>query len=76
MTTLNEFIEYLKGLPPETEISVIEAYDCGYATCTREVPLNIDEITGNVEFTDLTGNRFIKSGSSSENKKTLTLGRG
>ena len=74
MTSITEFIEYLKTLPPDTEISVVCGYDCGYSTCTEEVPLDIDPINGNVEFTDLTGNQFVKNDSPIANKKYLTLG--
>ena len=74
MTTLHEFIDYLKGLPPDTEISVLRSYDYGYATGVDEAPLDIDPITGNVDFTDLTGNQFVKDDDPRANKKYLTLG--
>ena len=74
MTTITEFIEYLKTLPPDTEISVVRGYDCGYSYCTEEVPLNIDPLNGNVDFTDLTGNQFINDDDPKSNKKYLTLG--
>ena len=74
MTTITEFIEYLQTLPPETEISVVRGYDCGYSTCTEEVPLDIDPLTGNVEFIDLTGNQFVKDDDLMANKKYLSLG--
>ena len=74
MTTLREFIDYLECLPPETEVSVIHSYDCGYSTCTKEVPLDLDPVTGNVDFTDLTGNQFVKDDDPRANKKYLVLG--
>ena len=73
MTTKTEFIEYLKTLPPETEVRVVRGYDCGYSKCTEEVPLNIDPVTGNVKFIDLTGNQFVKDDDRA-NKKYLILG--
>ena len=74
MTTITEFIDYLKTLPPETEVSVIRAYDYAYSTCTEEVGLNIDPVQGNVDFTDLTGNKFVKADDPRLNKKYLVLG--
>lgn len=74
MTTITEFIEYLKTLPLETEISVVRGFDCGYSTCTEEVPLDLDHVTGNVDFTDLTGNQFVRDDDPRANKKYLTLG--
>ena len=73
MTTITEFIEYLKTLPPETEVSVVRGYDCGYSKCTEEVPLNIDPATGNVEYIDLTCNQFVKDDDMAS-KKCLILG--
>ncbi len=43
-TTIKEFIEYLKTLPPDTEVGVICGYTSGYSYDTKEVPLEIDEI--------------------------------
>ena len=74
MTTITDFIKYLKSLPSDTEISVIESYDCGYSTCVRETLLNIDPIIGNVDYTDLTGNMYVKESDSRFNKKYLVLG--
>ena len=74
MTTITEFIEFLKTLPPETEISVVRGYDCGASYFTEEVPLSIDPNTGNVYFTDLTGNQFIKGDDPRLNKKYLIIG--
>ncbi len=42
-TTIKEFIEYLKTLPPDTEVGVICGYTSGYSYDTKEVPLEIDE---------------------------------
>jgi hypothetical protein len=66
MTTVAEFIEYLKTLPPETDVQVVES-DGYYA---KFVDLEIDE---NTDFTDMTGNPFAK-GKPYENSKTLYLG--
>jgi len=74
MTTVSQLITYLQELPPDTEVSVIEGYDCGYAYCTKEVDLDLDPYNGNVDFTDFTGNQFAKEGSEHFNKKYLTLG--
>ncbi len=40
-TTIKEFIEYLKTLPPDTEVGVICGYTSGYSYDTKEVPLEI-----------------------------------
>lgn len=74
MTTITEFIEYLRTLPPETEVRVVRGYNCGYSLCTEEVLLDINPITGNIDFTDLSGNKFIKDDDPRANKKYLTLG--
>jgi hypothetical protein len=66
MTTVAEFIEYLKTLPPETEVQVVES-DGYYA---KFVDLEID---GNTDFIDMTGNPFAV-GKPHENAKTLCLG--
>lgn len=58
MTTVRELITYLESLPEDTEVSVIEGYDCGYSYCTKEVELNLCPENGNVDFTDFTGNQF------------------
>jgi hypothetical protein len=74
MTTIKEFIEYLKTLPPDTEISVLRTYTSGYNTIVERVPLNLDPIEENVEFIDLTGNKFVKKDDDGFNKKYLVLG--
>lgn len=73
-TSITQLIEYLKTLPPDTELSVVRGYDCGYSTCTEEVPLDLDPITGNVDFADYTGNKFVKPDSPLRNKKYLVFG--
>jgi len=74
-TTIKEFIAYLQTLPDDTRISVIDAsLACGYDVIVNEVDLNLDPINGNVTFTDLTGNQFVKKGDPHFNKKFLLLG--
>ena len=73
-TSRDEFIEYLKTLPQDVEISVIHSYVSGHETFVKEVPLNIDPIEGNVDFIDLTGNPHVNQGDPLENKKYLVLG--
>ncbi len=65
-TTIKEFIEYLKTLPPDTEVGVICGYTSGYSYDTKEVPLEIDE---NTCYTDFTGNPNVK-----EEHLTITKG--
>lgn len=61
---ITELIEYLKGLPDDTIVTVI---DCD----GDEVILDLDEHT---EYTDLTGNQFIEKDCPLYNKKFLTIG--
>ena len=70
-TTVKEFIEYLKTLPEDTELSVIRGYTCMYEHGTEEVPLEIDV---NTEFVDFTGNPYAKEDANYYNKKYLNLG--
>jgi len=70
-TTITEFIEYLKTLPPDTELSVICGVHSMYSYDTNEVPLEIDE---NTNFVDFDGNPFVPEGAPYYNKKYLTLG--
>lgn len=74
MTTVSELIEYMQKLPPDTEVEVIEGYDCGYATCTRIVNLDLDELSGNVEFTDFRDNPFVSESDPYYKKTYLLLG--
>lgn len=74
MTTVRELIDYLKTLPEDTEVEVIVGHYSDYSYCTETVPLNLDPYTGNVDFTDFSGNEFVKEGSKFFNKKYLTLG--
>ena len=70
-TTIAEFIDYLKTLPPDTELQVVRGYACGYDYCTEAAPLEIDENTG---FCDLTGSPHVKEDNPLYNKKILFLG--
>jgi hypothetical protein len=74
MTDVKTFIEYLKTLPPETEVRVCCAKVVGYGTQVTFQDLEIDEYGGNIDFTDLTGNQFVKAGDPRENKKYLDIG--
>lgn len=68
MTTLKEFIEYLKTLPEDNIVSVIDASE-SYEPI--ELPLNLND---NVEFCDLTGATWVKPESKHYNKKFLRIG--
>lgn len=68
MTTIKELIEYLKTLPEDTILSVIDASDT-YEPI--EVPLDLDD---NVDFCDLTDVDWVKPESKRYNKKFLRLG--
>ena len=41
MTTAKELIEYLKTIPEETQIRVLERYENGYCSYVKEVDLLI-----------------------------------
>ncbi len=71
MTTVKQLKAYLDTLPDETVVSVLKATCVGYSTVVEEVDLDFKE---NVEFTDLTGNQFVKKGDPIFNKKYLTFG--
>lgn len=75
-TTVKELIEYLKTIPLDTELRVVVTYDCqgGYATCTKLVPLDLDPTTGNVEYIDTNGNRFIEKHSELWDRRFLDFG--
>ena len=74
MTTVKELIEYLKDVPLDTELRVVVSYDCGYSTCAKFVPLDLDEVTGNVEYTDMAGNKFIDRHSELWDRRFLDFG--
>jgi hypothetical protein len=71
VTTITEFIEYLKTLPPDTDVRVLREYTIGYDTGTEYVPL---EIGVNTDFIDLTGNPHVKVDNPLYNKKFLDIG--
>ena len=73
-TTVKELIEYLKTIPLDTELQVVETYDCGYSMCARYVPLDIDELKGNVTYTNLSDNQFVKEDSPNFDKRFLDFG--
>ncbi len=50
MATVSELIKFLEDIPPDAELQVLERYDCGYSDCVKFVPMNLDEIAGNVTF--------------------------
>lgn len=72
--TVKELIDYLKTLPEDTEVEVVVGHYSDYSYCTETVPLSLDPCTGNVDFTDFSGNEFVKEGAKFFNKKYLTLG--
>ena len=71
MTTVKELIEYLKSIPLDTELRVLVSYDCGYSTCTKFEPLVIE---GNTDYTNLSGNQFVKKDSPNFDKRFLDFG--
>lgn len=74
MTTVKELIEYLKTIPLDTELRVIEVYDFGHSTATRFVPMSLDEQNRNVEYTDLAGNKFVEKDSENWDRRFLDFG--
>lgn len=74
MTTVKDLIEYLMGIPPDTELRVVVSYDCEYSTCTKFVPLDLDQETGNVEYTDMAGNKFVERDSGLWDRRFLDFG--
>ena len=71
MTTVKEFIEYLEGLPEETEVQVLVMQGGSYGGDYAEwEPL---DITTNTDLIDLRDNQFSK-GTSREGKVYLELG--
>lgn len=72
--SIDDLIEYLQTLPKETNFSFLRQVNSHSHDHIEEVPLDLDPVKGNVYFVDLTGNPFIKPGSSLENKKYLLLG--
>ena len=73
-TTVKDLIEYLKGIPLDTELRVVVSYDCGYSTCTKFVPLDIDPVAGNVAYTDTANNRFVEKHSELWDRRFLDFG--
>ena len=74
MTTVKELIEYLKTIPLDTELRVVEVYDFGHSTATRFVPMSLDEQNRNVEYTDLAGNKFVEKDSENWDRRFLDFG--
>ena len=74
MTTAKELIEYLKTIPEETQIRVLERYENGYSTYVKEVDLNLDLINGNIEFEDFRLNPFTKETDAHYMKTYLLFG--
>lgn len=70
-STVHELIEYLKTLPPDTELRVVTTYDCGYETCAKFVPLKVSE---NVDYVDTAGNRFMEKHSEMWDRRFLDFG--
>ena len=73
-TTVKELIEYLKTIPLDTELRVVVVEDCGYSRCASYEPMDISEFTGNVEYTNLAGNQFVKPDSPQFDKRYLDFG--
>ena len=47
MTTVAQFIEYLKTLPPEMEVQVLELYDGQWCQESRMTDLDLTEYSDN-----------------------------
>jgi len=47
MTTVAQFIEYLKILPPEIEVRVLELYDGSWSQLSKMVDLDITKYSDN-----------------------------
>ena len=71
MTTVAELIEYLKKLPPETEVRVVEVDNYEYSICSSFKPL---DLANNVNYVDLTGNLNVEEDSPLFGRKFLDLG--
>jgi len=74
VSSVKELIEYLKTVPLDAELRVLTAYDCGYSTCVKFVPLEIEGIKSNIDYTDLSGNPHIKKDSPIFDKRFLDFG--
>ena len=75
-TTIKELKEFLAQFPEDTEVEVLEEEDIGnyHGAQAVEVPLNLEEYSGNWEFQDFTKNEFVKENHPYFGKKVLTLG--
>lgn len=73
-TTVKELIEYLKNIPLDTELRVVVTEDYGYATRAKFVPLDVNQATGNVEYTDMAGNKFVEKHSDLWDRRFLDFG--
>ena|GEM_PF-5026651 len=73
-TTVKELIEYLKTIPLDTELRVAVTYDCQGATCAKFVPLDLNQTTGNVAYTDMNGNMFVEKHSELWDRRFLDFG--
>ncbi len=60
--TAGELIEFLKTLPPDTQVEVLREYTSGYNTCTEWVPLNLGEYSPNVWSANIGGTVFLQLG--------------
>lgn len=51
MTTVVQFIEYLKTLPPNMDVQVLELYDGAWCQESRTSNLDLDKYSDNVYVT-------------------------
>lgn len=75
-TTVKELIEYLKSIPYDTELKVIA---CSYSSLgcdvqARLVPLDINPISGNVEYIDTKNNPLFHEDSVLWDRRFLEFG--
>ena len=76
VATVEQLIEYLKTIPKDTELSVLQNVQGSYHDYVEEVPLTLDfeNYNYNVEFIDFTDNQSVKKGHRLYGRKFLTFG--
>jgi hypothetical protein len=74
MATAAELIEYLKTIPPDTEVEVLQEDRDGWITSTRWVSLALGDFSDTVFFADYANDTCVKETSHYFGKKVLFLG--
>lgn len=62
MTTAQQLIDYLKTLPPETEVSVLREDNRSWSTYTEWADLNLEPYGGNVDYFSTGGKHYLFMG--------------